>query len=174
MQAVLLRKTDVCLPFCGLPPCTPANASPQYIARGSQLVARHIPRKLASLKQYGLVRLASQAVQPSQNIVAYRPWSGRYAPCFSPTSPHFIRHRRRFGDVARISQSDFKHCGSAIESLIISVGRVARFCFAIIQVFRKFQFANDIFETILSKFASIAFLLLFFNCIELILTQEYN
>ena len=23
MQAVLLRKTDVCLPFCGLPPCTP-------------------------------------------------------------------------------------------------------------------------------------------------------
>ena len=79
----------------------------------------------------------------------------------------------------RISQSDFKHCGSAIESLIISVGRVARFCFAIIQVFRKLQFANDrfletILETILSKFASIAFLLLFFNCIELILTQEYN
>ncbi|MEE1427979.1 MAG: hypothetical protein UF217_08025, partial [Acutalibacteraceae bacterium] len=60
--------------------------------------------KLASLKQYGLVRLASQAVQPSQNIVAYRPWSGRYAPCFSPTSPRLIRHWRRFGDVARFSQ----------------------------------------------------------------------
>jgi len=48
------------------------------------------------------VRLAAQAVQPSQNIVAYHPWSGRYAPCFSPTSPRFIRHRRRFGDVARV------------------------------------------------------------------------
>ena len=79
-------------------------------------------RKLASLKQYGLVRLASQAVQPSQNIVAYRPWSGRYAPCFSPTSPRFIRHRRRFGDVARLSKIDFKHYGAAIESLIIKIG----------------------------------------------------
>ena len=79
-------------------------------------------RKLASLKQYGLVRLASQAVQPSQNIVAYRPWSGRYAPCFSPTSPRFIRHRRRFGDVARLTKIDFKHYGAAIESLIIKIG----------------------------------------------------
>jgi len=76
-------------------------------------------RKFASLKQYELVRLALQAVQPSQNIVAYRPWSGRYAPCFSPTSPRFIRHRRRFGDVARSSKKAFKHCGAAIESLII-------------------------------------------------------
>ena len=43
------------------------------------------------------------------------------------------------------------------------------------KVIDKSQFANDrFFETILSKFASIAFLLLFFNCIELILTQEYN
>ena len=49
-----------------------------------------------------MYRLAAQAVQPSQNIVAYHPWSGRYAPCFSPTSPRFIRHRRRFGDVARV------------------------------------------------------------------------
>ena len=47
--------------------------------------------------------------------------------------------------------------------MFISVSRVARFCFAIIQVFRKFQFANDIFETILSKFASIAFLLYLFE-----------
>ena len=65
-------------------------------------------RKLASLKQYGLVRLASQAVQPSQNIVAYRPWIGRYAPCFSPTSPRFIRHWRRLGDVARSSQLAYR------------------------------------------------------------------
>jgi len=79
-------------------------------------------RKLAPLKQYGLVHLASQAVQPSQNIVAYRPWSGRYAPCFSPTSPRFIRHRRRFGDVARLTKIDFKHYGAAIESLIIKIG----------------------------------------------------
>ena len=151
------------------------NAAPQYLACGSQSVARHIRAQTRrSLNECALVRLASQAVQPSQNIVAYRPWSGRYAPCFSPTSPRFIRHRRRFGDVARSSKKSIKHCGAAIVSLIISVSRVARFCFAIIQVFRKFQFANDIFETILSKFASIAFLLLFFNCIELILTQEYN
>jgi len=60
--------------------------------------------------------------RPSQNIVAYRPWSGRYAPCFSPTSPRFIRHRRRFGDVARLSKIDFKHYGAAIESLIIKIG----------------------------------------------------
>jgi hypothetical protein len=67
------------------------------------------------------VRLALQAVQPSQNIVAYRPWSGRYAPCFSPTSPRFIRHRRRFGDVARSSKKAIKHCGAAIEGLIIEI-----------------------------------------------------
>jgi len=78
-------------------------------------------RKLASLKQYGLVRLASQAVQPSQNIVAYRPWSGRYAPYFSPTSPRFIRHRRRFGDVAHLSQLAIEHCGAAIKGFIIEV-----------------------------------------------------
>jgi len=67
------------------------------------------------------VRLALQAVQPSQNIVAYRPWSGRYAPCFSPTSPRFIRHRQRFGDVARSSKKAIKHCGAAIEGLIIEI-----------------------------------------------------
>ena len=40
-----------------------------------------IPKKdVYKRQQYGLLRLASQAVQPSQNIVAYRPWSGRYAP----------------------------------------------------------------------------------------------
>ena len=52
---------------------------------------------------------------------------------------------------------------------------VTCFYLAMAKVIDKFQFANDrFFETILSKFASIAFLLLFFNCIELILTQEYN
>ena len=98
----------------------PRNAAPQYIVRGSQSVARHIrPQTRRSLNECGLVRLASQAVQPSQNIVAYRPWSVRYAPCFSPTSPRFIRHRRRFGDVARLSKKTFKHCGAAIGRLIV-------------------------------------------------------
>ena len=83
----------------------PRNAAPQYTARGSQLAARHIRTQTRrSLSECVLVRLATQAVQPSQNIVAHRPWSGRYVPCFSPTSPRFIRHRRRFGDVARYSQ----------------------------------------------------------------------
>ena len=101
-------------------PRDPANATPQYLACESQLVARHIRTQTRrSLNECVLVRLASQAVQPSQNIVAYRPWSGRYAPCFSPTSPRFIRHRRRFGDVARSSKKTFKHRGAAIESLII-------------------------------------------------------
>lgn len=79
-------------------PRDPRNAASQYLACGSQSVARHIRAQTRrSLNECALVRLASQAVQPSQNIVAYRPWSGRYAPCFSPTSPRFIRHRRRFG-----------------------------------------------------------------------------
>ena len=107
----------------GNPPCTPpGNAVPQYIACGSQSAARHIRAQThRSLNECALVRLASQAVQPSQNIVAYRPWSGRYAPCFSPTSPRFIRHRRRFGDVARLSLLDIKHCGAAIGGLIIKI-----------------------------------------------------
>ena len=41
----------------------PRNAVPQYIARGSQSVARHIrPQTRRSLNECGLVRLASQAV----------------------------------------------------------------------------------------------------------------
>ena len=103
------------------------NSPPPEISRRSTKLAAlnqllgTFARKLASLKQYGLVRLASQAVQPSQNIVAYRPWSGRYAPCFSPTSPRFIRHRRRFGDVAHLSQLAIEHCGAAIKGFIIEV-----------------------------------------------------
>ena len=87
-------------------------------------------RKLASLKQYGLVRLAAQAVQPSQNIVAYRPWSGRYAPCFSPTSPRFIRHRRRFGDVARTRSSSGAFAGECAElpTEICKLSTAARRC----------------------------------------------
>ena len=47
----------------GIPPCTPANAAPQYIARGSQLVARHIRAQTRrSLNGCALVRLATQAV----------------------------------------------------------------------------------------------------------------
>ena len=112
----------------GNPPCIPRNAAPQYIACGSQSVARHIRTQTRrSLNECVLVRLASQAVQPSQNIVAYRPWSGRYAPCFSPTSPRFIRHRRRFGDVARLSQLAIKHCGAAIGGLIIKISRSLTF-----------------------------------------------
>jgi len=112
----------------GNPPCIPRNAAPQYIACGSQSVARHIRTQTRrSLNECVLVRLASQAVQPSQNIVAYRPWSGRYAPCFSPTSPRFIRHRRRFGDVARLSQLAIEHCGAAMGSLIIKISRSLTF-----------------------------------------------
>ena len=111
----------------------PYNSPPPEISRRSTKLAAlnkllgTFARKLASLKQYGLVRLASQAVQPSQNIVAYRPWSGRYAPCFSPTSPRFIRHRRRFGDVARLSQLAIEHCGAAIGGLIIKISRSLTF-----------------------------------------------
>ena len=44
-------------------PRAPRNAAPQYIARGSQSVARHIrPQTRRSLNECGLVRLASQAV----------------------------------------------------------------------------------------------------------------
>ena len=93
-----------------------------------RLPARHIRTQTRrSLNECVLVRLASQAVQPSQNIVAYRPWSGRYAPCFSPTSPRFIRHRRRFGDVARLSQLAIEHCGAAMGSLIIKISRSLTF-----------------------------------------------
>ena len=111
----------------GVEVADPYNSPPPEISRRSTKLAAlnqllgTFARKLASLKQYGLVRLASQAVQPSQNIVAYRPWSGRYAPCFSPTSPRFIRHRRRFGDVAHLSQLAIEHCGAAIKGFIIEV-----------------------------------------------------
>ena len=76
------------------------------------------------------MRLASQAVQPSQNIVAYRPWSGRYAPCFSPTSPRFIRHRRRFGDVARTRSSSGAFAGECAElpTEICKLSTAARRC----------------------------------------------
>ena len=40
----------------------------------------------------------------------------------SSKPPCFIRHRRRFGDVARSSKKAFKHCGAAVESLIIKIG----------------------------------------------------
>ena len=53
----------------------PYNSPPEISRRSTKLAALNqllgtFARKLASLKQYGLVRLASQAVQPSQNIVA--------------------------------------------------------------------------------------------------------
>ena len=55
----------------GESPCTPANAAPQYIARGSKLVARHIRAQTRrSLNECALVRLASQAV-PSLSSVSY-------------------------------------------------------------------------------------------------------
>ena len=55
----------------GNPPCTPANAAPQYLARGSQSVARHIRTQARrSLNGCVLVRLASQAV-PSLSSVSY-------------------------------------------------------------------------------------------------------
>ena len=73
------RVVEVADPYNSPPPEIPRRST--KLAAINQLLGT-FARKLASLKQYGLVRLASQAVQPSQNIVAYRPWSGRYAPCF--------------------------------------------------------------------------------------------
>ena len=56
----------------GESPLYPRNAAPQYIARGSQLVARHIrPQARRSLNECGLVRLASQAV-PSLVSVSHQ------------------------------------------------------------------------------------------------------
>ena len=79
--------------FMGCAP-RPRNAAPQYIARGSQSVARHIrPQTRRSLNECVLVRLASQAV------------------------PSPIKRA-------------FKHCGTAIGSLIIKISRVANFYFA--------------------------------------------
>ena len=118
------KVVEVADPYNSPPPEIPRRST--KLAALNQLLGT-FARKLASLKQYGLVRLASQAVQPSQNIVAYRPWSGRYAPCFSPTSPRFIRHRRRFGDVARLSQLAIEHCGAAMGSLIIKISRSLTF-----------------------------------------------
>ena len=117
-NTVTLTRQRVAAPYNSPPPGIPRRST--KLATLSQLLGT-FARKLASLKQYGLVRLASQAVQPSQNIVAYRPWSGRYAPCFSPTSPRFIRHRRRFGDAARSPKKAFKYYGATIENLIIKI-----------------------------------------------------
>ena len=63
MQAVLLCKTDTCSPPCGrLRPETPRTPrrSTWLVLLSRQLGT--FARKLASLKQYGLVRLALQAV----------------------------------------------------------------------------------------------------------------
>ena len=141
MQAVLLRKTDVFLPFRGLHPLDTRNAAPQHIARDSRLVARHIRTQTCrSLNECVLVRLASQAVQPSQNIVAHRPWSGCYAPCFSPTSPRFIRHWRRFGDVARLSQSAYRALQRGYWKSDYKNQLVTYFYFATARVINKSQF----------------------------------
>ena len=91
------------------------------------------------------MRLASQAVQPSQNIVAYRPWIGRYAPCFSPTSPRFIRHRRRFGDVARSSKKAYQtlrrgYCKSDYRNQLVTC-----FYLAMAKVIDKSQFVNPFY-----------------------------
>ena len=70
----MLRKTDVCLPFRELHPLDTRNAAPQYKACGSQSVARHIRAQTRrSLNECALVRLASQAVHPSQNIASLHP-----------------------------------------------------------------------------------------------------
>ena len=75
------------LAFLRATPLYPRNAAPQYTARGSQLVARHIRAQTRrSLNECVLVRLATQAV---------------------PSHPLSWR---------------IKHCGAAIESLIIRIG----------------------------------------------------
>ena len=106
-------------------------------------------RKLASLKQYGLVRRTKYAVQPSQNIVAYRPWSGRYAPCFSPTSPRFIRHRRRFGDVARLSQLAYQTLRRGYGKHDYRSQLITFFYIATVRVIDKTQFIKPKYSTLL-------------------------
>ena len=134
-------------PFMGCA-SRPRNAVQQYIVRGSQSVARHIrPQTRWSLDECGLVRLAAQAVQPSQNIVAYRPWSGRYAPCFSPTSPRFIRHRRCFGDVPSQFSDSLLHCGEAIGGLFLGVYKVVCFTFSGLATIYNFQCQPQTAET---------------------------
>ncbi len=60
------------LTFLWATPRDPGNATPQYIARGSQLVARHIRAQTRrSLNECALVRLASQAV-PSPVSIGYQ------------------------------------------------------------------------------------------------------
>ena len=68
----LFEKENACKRKANEPfPLDTRNAAPQYIARGSQSVARHIrPQTRRSLNECGLVRLASQAV-PSPNPVGF-------------------------------------------------------------------------------------------------------
>ena len=57
--------------FLWAAPRDPGNAAPQYLARGSPLVARHIRTQTRrSLNECVLVRLAAQAV-PSLSSVSY-------------------------------------------------------------------------------------------------------
>jgi len=81
------------------------------------------------LNEYGLVRLAAQAVQPSQNIVAYRPWSGRYAPCFSPTSRLALSATGGASATLPAFSDSLLHCGTAIGNLLIGFYQVACFTF---------------------------------------------
>ena len=122
MQAVLLRKTDVCLPFRGLHPLDTRNAAPQHIARDSRLVARHIRTQTRwSLNECVLVRIASQAVQPSQNIVAHRTWSGAMLLVFRQ---HRLASSATDGASVMLPASLnrlIEHCGAAIGSLIIRI-----------------------------------------------------
>ena len=106
--------TFKCEQFCCAKPmcaclfmgCTPRPRERHAAVLSSRLSISCSAHSRANAPELERVRARAtykvRAVQPSQNIVAYRPWSGRYAPCFSPTSPRFIRHRRRFGDVARV------------------------------------------------------------------------
>ena len=131
------------LTFLWASPRDTRNAAPQYIARGSQSVARHIRTQTRrSLSECVLVRLATQVVQPSQNIVAHRPWSGRYVPCFSPISPRFIRHRRHFGDVARLSQSAYRALRRGYWKSDYKNQLVTYFYFATARVINKSQFTG--------------------------------
>ena len=68
----LFEKENACKRKANEPfPLDTRNAAPQYIARGSQSVARHIrPQTRRSLNECALVRLASQAV-PSPNPVGF-------------------------------------------------------------------------------------------------------
>ena len=116
----------------GLRSETPTNAAPQYIACSCSVgSSAHSPANALALERVR-ARAACKASRPALSK------HSRLSPLeralcslfFANIAPRFIRHRRRFGDVARrTSDSPFKHCGEAIGGLFLGVYKVVCFTF---------------------------------------------